>query len=67
MENTNEATLKLSQKELVILHTALCHHRGKVGDLISQLAGMGLATDEARELWNLLGSLSTRMCNLMTD
>ena len=42
MENTNEVTLKLTQKELVILHTALCQHRGKVGELISQLAGMGL-------------------------
>ena len=30
MENTNEVTLKLTQKELVILHTALCQHRGKV-------------------------------------
>lgn len=35
MENTNEVTLKLTQKELVILHTALCQHRGKVGELIS--------------------------------
>lgn len=67
MENTNEVTLKLTQKELVILHTSLCYQCGKVNDLISQLAGMGLATDEARELSNLLGSLSTRMCDLMTD
>ena len=67
MENTNEVTLKLTQKELVILHTGLCYQRGKVNDLISQLAGMGLATDEARELSNLLGSLSTRMCDLMND
>ena len=37
MENTNEVTLKLSQKELVILHTALCQHRGKVNELISWL------------------------------
>ena len=67
MENTNEVTLKLTQKELVILHTALCQHRGKVGELISQLTGMGLATDEARALSNQLGDLSHRMCDLMTD
>lgn len=67
MENINEVTIKLTQKELVILHTALCQHRGKVGDLISQLAGMGLATDEAGELSNQLGNLSNRMCDLMTD
>ena len=40
MENTNEVTLKLSQKELVILHTALCQHRGKVNELISQLGDL---------------------------
>ena len=67
MENTNEVTLKLTQTELVILHTALCQHRGKVGELINQLAGMGLATDEARALSNQLGDLSHRMCDLMTD
>lgn len=67
MENTNEVTLRLSQKELVILHTALCRHRGKVNELISQLDGMGLATDEAQALSNLLGSLSHRMCDLMTE
>ena len=67
MENTNEVTLKLTQNELVILHTALCQQRGKVGELISQLAGMGLATDEARTLSNQLGDLSHRMCDLMTD
>ena len=67
MENTNEVTLKLTQKELVILHTALCQHRGKVGELISQLAGMGLATDEVRAFSNQLGDLSHRMCDLMTD
>lgn len=67
MENTNEVSLKLTQKELLILHTALCQHRGKVGDVISQLAGMDLPTDEARALSNQLGDLSHRMCELMTD
>lgn len=67
MENTNEVALKLTQKELIILHTALCLHRGKVGDLISQLAGLELPTDEARLLSNQLGDLSHRMCELMTD
>lgn len=67
MENTAEVTFKLTQKELVILHTALCDHRGKVGNLISQLAGMGLANDEARALSNQLADLSRRMCDLMTE
>lgn len=67
MENTTEVTLRLSQKELVILHTALCQHRGKVNELISQLAGVGLATDEARALSNQLGDLSRRMCDLMNE
>ncbi len=67
MENNAEVTFKLTQKELVILHTALCDHRGKVGNLISQLAGMGLANDEARALSNQLADLSRRMCDLMTE
>lgn len=67
MENTNEVTLKLTQKELLLLHTALCQHRGKVGDLIYQMAGMDLDAGEAMTLWNQLGELSNRMCALMTD
>jgi len=67
MENTNEVTLKLNQKELRVLHAALCNRRGQVGELLGKLTEMELATDETEELWNLLGNLSTRMCNLMTD
>lgn len=67
MENPNEVTLKLTQKELLLLHTALCQHRGKVGDLICQMAGMDLDDGEAMTLWNQLGELSNRMCALMTD
>lgn len=67
MENTNEVTLKLTQKELLLLHTALCQHRGKVGDLICQMAGMDLDAGEAMALWNQLGDLSNLMCALMND
>ena len=67
MQNTHEVELKLTQKELVILHTALCDYRGKLGNLIGQLGAMGLSTEEAEELSNQLGGLSTRMCDLMTE
>ena len=60
-------TLALTQEELLILHTALCQQRGKVGDLITQLAGMDLATDEAQTLSNRLGDLSSRICQLMHE
>ena len=60
-------TLALTQEELLILHTALCQQRGKVGDLITQLAGMDLATDEAQALSNRLGDLSSRICQLMHE
>jgi len=67
MENTNEVTLKLNQKELRVLHAALCNRRGQVGELLGKLTELELATDDVDELWNLLGNLSTRMCDLMTD
>lgn len=67
MKITNEVNLKLTQTELLLLHTALCQHRGKVGDLICQMAGMDLDAGEAMALWNQQGDLSQRMCALMTD
>ena len=67
MQNTHEVELKLTQKELVILHTALCDYRGKLGNLIGQLGAMGLATEDAEALSNQLGVLSRRMCDLMTE
>ena len=67
MSNTHEVELKLTQKELLILHSALCDYRGKLGNLIGQLGTMGLATEDAEALSNQLGVLSRRMCDLMTE
>lgn len=67
MPNTHEVNLKLTQKELTLLHIALCDYRGKVGNLIGQMAGMGLATDEAEALSNQIGGLSRRMCDLIVE
>ena len=67
MNNNHEIAFKLTQKELAIVHSAICNYRGQVGKLIGELAGMDLATDEARELSNLLGNLSSRMCDLLDD
>ncbi len=67
MNSTPEVSLTLSQKELALLHSALCDYRGKLGNLIGQMASMQLETDEAQALSNLLGDLSRRMCDLMVD
>ena len=67
MPNTHEIELKLTQEELTLLHITVCDYRGKIGNLIGQLSAVGLATDEAELLSNRLGSLSRRMCDLLTD
>jgi len=67
MQSTHDVELKLTQKELLILHTALCDYRGKLGSLMGQMGYMGLATEEAQTLWNQLGDLSSKMCDLMTE
>lgn len=66
MKNTN-ISLSLNQKELQILHTALCNHAVKVRGLIDQLSETGLPTLEAQQLSNQLRDLSDRMCGLMTE
>lgn len=67
MKRTSEVSLKLTQTELELLHTALSDYRGKLGNLILQMASMNLDTDEAQTLSNQLGNLSRRMCDLMTE
>lgn len=67
MPNTHEVELKLTQKELLILHNALLEYKYKLGDLIDQLGGMWLSTDEAQELSNQMRRLSDRMCDLMVE
>lgn len=58
---TNEITLTLTQEELVLLHSALCCYRGKVGTLLSSMNEFGLDDSEAMSLWNRIGSLSSRL------
>lgn len=67
MENTRKITLPLTWEEMNLLHSALCDYRGKLGNLMSQMGCIGLATEEAQALWNQLGDLSTKMCDLMAD
>ncbi len=61
MEKNTTVTLTLTQEELMILHTALCEYRGKLGNLISQLAGFDLPTTDAQALANRLAELSRRI------
>lgn len=62
MERNTTVTLILTQEELQILHTALCEHRVKLGNMISQLTSFELLTDDAQALGNRLAELSRRMC-----
>ena len=39
----------------------------KVGNLMGQMAGMGLSTAEAQTLSNQLGAIAARLRNLMND
>ncbi len=50
-----------------LLHRAVCDYRGKLGNLMGQMGYMGLATEEAQALWNQLGQLSNKLCDLMVD
>ncbi len=50
-----------------LLHSALCDYRGKLGNLMGQMSCMELATEEAQALWNQLGDLSSKMCDLTAD
>ncbi len=67
MENTRKITLSLTREEMNLLHSALCDYRGKLGNLMGQMGYMGLATEEAQALWNQLGQLSNKLCDLMVD
>ena len=67
MDNKNNVELTLTQKELAILHSALIDYRCKLGNLIGQVAGMGLDTEEATQLSNQLRDLSDRICDLLTE
>ena len=67
MENTRKITLSLTREELNLLHSALCDYRGKLGNLMGQMSCMELATEEAQALWNQLGDLSSKMCDLTAD
>ncbi len=62
MERNTTVTLTLTQEELQILHTALCEHRGMLGNMINQLTSFDLPTDDAQALANRLAELSRRMC-----
>lgn len=67
MEDTLKITLSLTREEMNLLHSALCDYRGKLGNLMGQMGCMGLATEEAQALWNQLGDLSGKMCDMMAD
>lgn len=67
MENTRKITLSLTREEMNLLHSALCDYRGKLGNLMGQMSCMELATEEALALWNQLGDLSSKMCDLTAD
>ena len=67
MEHTQEVTLWLTQAELLLTHSALCDYRARLGNLMGQMAGMGLSTAEAQMLSNQLGAIAARLRNLMND
>ena len=67
MEHTQEVALRLTQEELLLTHSALCDYRSKLGNLMSQMAGLGLSTEEAQMLSNRLGELTAQMCTLTDD
>ena len=67
MEHTEEVALRLTQGELLLTHSALCDYRARLGNLMSQMAGMGLSTAEAQMLSNQLGAIAARLRNLMND
>ena len=50
MEHNNTVSLQFTQEDLVIVHRALCDYRSKLGNLMSQMAGLGLSTEEAQML-----------------
>ena len=62
MKKHTTVNLSLTQEELLILHTALCEYRGKLGILMSQLASFDLPTNDAQALANRLAELSRKMC-----
>ena len=55
----------LKREELLLLHTALCQQRAKLGNTISELASFDLPTDDAQALANRLAGLSRRMCEAL--
>ena len=67
MEHTEEVALRLTQGELLLTHSALCDYRARLGNLMGQMAGMGLSTTEAQMLSNQLGAIAARLRNLMND
>lgn len=48
MEKDTIVTLTLKREELLLLHTALCEQRAKLGNTISELASFDLPTDDAQ-------------------
>ena len=67
MEHNNTVSLQFTQEDLVIVHRALRDYRSKLGNLMSQMAGLGLSTEEAQMLSNRLGELTAQMCTLTAD
>lgn len=67
MEHTQEVALRLTQEELFLTHSALCDYRARLGNLMGQMAGMGLSIEEAQTLSNQLGAIAARLRNLMND
>ena len=67
MEHTEEVALRLTQDELLLTHGALCDCRTRLGNLMGQMAGMGLSTEEGQTLSNRLGAIAARLRSLMND
>ena len=67
MEHTQEVALRLTQEELLLTHSALCDYRARLGNMMGQMAGMGLSTAEAQTLSNRLGAIAARLRSLTND
>lgn len=67
MGKNGTITLEVTPKELELLHTGVCKQRTDVGNLINQLAGLDLPTEEARVLLKRLGTLSQKLCDAATE
>lgn len=67
MEKNGTITLEVTPKELELLHAGVYKQRAEVGNLINQLAGLDLPSEEARTLLKRLGTLSQKLCDAATE